>query len=98
MDRKVATSTTKTELDKLVRLQAFDSSYFWGESYFEKEGTQNYLVVQLMYIYFKNIIGVANGNYVCFQISKGLSDEYINYITTSSYSITPGSSYFGPKK
>ena len=70
MDRKVATSTTKTELDKLVRLQAFDSSYFWGESYFEKEGTQNYLVFQLMYIYFKNIIGVANGNYVCFRYLK----------------------------
>ena len=27
-----------------------------------------------------------------------MSDEYINYITTSSYSITPESSYFGTKK
>ena len=33
----------------------FDSSYFRGKSYFQDDGTQNYLVFQPMYIYFKKI-------------------------------------------
>ena len=30
--------------NELKKLKAFDSSYFIGESYFEEDGTQNYLV------------------------------------------------------
>ena len=40
---------------KIIKLQAFDSSYFWGKSHFEDDGTQNYLVFQSMYRYFKTI-------------------------------------------
>ena len=45
---KLAASTTKTELkaaqNEIVKLQAFSSKYFRGNSHFEDEDTQNYLV------------------------------------------------------
>ena len=50
-----------------------------------------------MYRYFKKIIGVGNGEYISFWKFKGLSDERINSITASNYSITPELSYYGAK-
>ena len=51
--KKVATLATKVELkakkDKIITLQAFDSSYFQGKNHFEDDGTQNYLIFQSMY-------------------------------------------------
>ena len=47
--------------------------------------------------YFKRISGVGSANYIYFCKSKGLSDERINYITTSSYSITTELNYYGTK-
>ena len=48
LDKKIAALTTKEELkaekDKIVELQAFDSSYFRYKSHFEDDGTENYLV------------------------------------------------------
>ena len=48
LDKKIAALTTKAELkaekDKIVKLQAFDSSYFRYKSHFEYDGTENYLV------------------------------------------------------
>ena len=67
------------------------------KSYFEEDGTQNYLVFQPINGYFERIIGVGNGDYIYFWTSKGLSDECINSITASSYSITQESSYYGCK-
>ena len=58
-------------------MQAFDSKCFRGNSYFEEDSTQNYLVFQPMYRYFKNIIGVCSVDYIYFSKSKGLSDENI---------------------
>ena len=56
LDQKVATLEAKAKLkaeqEKIIKLQAFDSSYFCGKSYFEDGDTQNYLVFQSMYIYF----------------------------------------------
>ena len=46
-----------------------------------------------MYRYFKKISGVGNGEYIYFWKSKGLSDERINSITESKYSIIPELSY-----
>ena len=46
---------------------------------------------------FKRITGVGTGNYMYFWKSKKLSDERINSITTSNYSITPEVSYYGTK-
>ena len=50
-----------------------------------------------MYRYFKKVAGVGSGNYKYFWKSKGLSDERINSITTSQYSITPELSHYGTK-
>ena len=75
--------------NELEKLKTFDSSYFIGKSHFEEDGTQNYLVFQPIYRYFKRIAGVGNDNYIyCWQ-SKGLSDKKISYIRTPNYSITP---------
>ena len=82
------------ELKKLI---TFELSYFIGKSYFEEDGTQNYLVFQPMYRYFKIIAGVGNGSYIYYWQSKGLSDERINSIKTPNYTITPNINYYGTK-
>ena len=48
--------------NKLKRLQTFDSIYFKEKSHFEEDGTQNYLVFQPMYRYFKRVAGVGSCN------------------------------------
>ena len=83
--------------NEFKKLKTFDSSYFKGKSYFEKDDTQNYLVFQLMYRYFKRIAGVGSGNYIYFWKSKGLADERLNSITASNDSITPELSFYGTK-
>ena len=90
---------SKHLLDKneLKKLKTFDSSYFIGKSHFEEDGTQNYLAFQPKYRYFKRIAGVGNGNYIYYWQSKGFSDERINSITVSNYSVTPFLDYYGTK-
>ena len=83
--------------NELKTLKTFDSSYFIDKSHFEEDGTQNYLVFQLRYRYFKIIAGVGNGRYIYYWQSKGLSDERINSITASNYSVTPFLDYYGTK-
>ena len=75
-NRKIASNKSKHLLVKneLEKLKTFYSIYFRGKSHFEEDGTQNYLVVQPMYRYFKVIAGVGNGNYIYYWKSKGLSD------------------------
>ena len=79
------------------KLQKFDAAYFSGKSHFEEDGTQNYLVFQPMYRYFKRIAGVGIGNYIYFWKSIGLSDESLNSNTASNYKITPELSYYSTK-
>ena len=59
LDKKLAILPAKAELkaeqDKILKLQAFDWSSFRGKCHFEKDCTQNYLVFQLIYRYFKKI-------------------------------------------
>ena len=50
-----------------------------------------------MYKYFKIIAGVGNGRYIYYWQSKGLSDERIDSITASNYSVTPFLDYRGTK-
>ena len=45
----------------MIELQEFDSSCFRGNSHFEEDGAQNYLVFQPINRYFKRIIGVGIG-------------------------------------
>ena len=81
----------------MKKLKTFDSSYFIGKSHFEEDGTQNYLVFQPMHRYFKQIVGVGNGNYIYYWKYKGLSDERINSIKTSNHGTTPNLDYYGTK-
>ena len=47
-----------------------------------------------MYRYFKIIAGVGNGSHIYYWKSKGLSDEGINSIKTSNYSVIPYLDYY----
>ena len=69
----------------------------WGKSDFEEDGTQNYLVFQSIYRYFRGIIGVGSGNYIYFWKSIGLSDERLKSNTASNYKVIPKLSYYGTK-
>ena len=73
------------------KLKTFDSSYFIGKSDFEEDGTQNYLVFQPMYRYFK-----LNSNtlHILSWQSKGLSNENIDPPNTS---LSPIIDYVGNK-
>ena len=81
----------------MKKLKILDSSSFFGKSHFEEYGTQNHLVFQPMYRYFKRIVGVCNGQNIYYWKSKELSDKRINSITTSNYNVTPDLSYYGTK-
>ena len=66
LNRKITANKSKHLLveNELNKLKTFDSGYFIGKSHFEEDGTQNYLVFQPMYRYFKIIADVGNGCYV----------------------------------
>ena len=82
----------------MKKLKTFDSSYLIGKSHFEEDGTQDYLVFQSMYGYFKRAVVVGTGDYIYFWKSKRLSDENITPPTASNYSLSPELSYLGTKR
>ena len=61
----------------------------------EEDGTQNYLVFQPMYRYFKTIAGVVKVIYNYYW--KWISDERINSIKKPNHSITLNLDYYGTK-
>ena len=61
--------------NEFKKLETFDSIYFRGKSHFDDDGTQNYLVFQTAYRYFKRV-GNFNDHILSWK-SKGLSDESI---------------------
>ena len=75
LNKKTTQNKTKYLLVEieLNKLKTFDSGYFIRKSHFEEDGTQNYLVFQPMYRYFK----FGNSDYVLSCKSKGLSNESI---------------------
>ena len=91
LNRKITSNKSKHFLVKneLKKLKPFDSSYFIGKSHFEEDHTENYLVFQQMYRYFKATAGIGNGSYIYYWKSKGLSDKRINSVKTPNHSITP---------
>ena len=99
LNRKITSNKAKHLLveNELKKLKTFYSSYFIGKNCFEEDGTQNYLVFQPMYRYFKRIAAVGNGNYIYYWQSNGLSDEKINSITAPNHSVTPFLDYYGTK-
>ena len=82
LNRKFTQNKTKHLLveNELNKLKTFDSSYFIGKSHFEEDGTQNYLIFQLIYKYFKLN---TNTLFILSWQSKGLSTETIDPPTTS---------------
>ena len=96
---RVTSNKTKYLLaeNELKKLKTLDASYFKEKIHFEEDGTQNYLVFQLIQRYFKRIAGVGSGDYIYFWKSKGLSDERIDFNTASNHSITPKLGFYGTK-
>ena len=73
-NRKINSNKTKhvfveNELQKLQKC-FLDSICFRGKSHFEEDGTQNYIVFQPTYRYFKRVSDVGIGNYIYFWKSK----------------------------
>ena len=95
-NRKITQNKTKHLLAEreLNKSKTFDSSYFNDKSYFEEDGTPNYLVFQTINKYFKL---TTNTDYVSSWKSKGLSSESIKPPTTSDNSLTPALSYYDTK-
>ena len=55
LKRKITSNKTKHILveNELNKLKTFDSSYYNGKSYFEKDSKPNYLIFQPLNKYFK---------------------------------------------
>ena len=81
--------------NEFKKLKAFDSSYFGGKNYFENDGTQNFLVFQAIYRYFKTVN--ANNDNILLWKSKGFSDQRIKAPTTSNNFLNPLLNYVGSK-
>ena len=77
----------QANLNELKKLKTFVSSYFIGKSDFEEDGTQNYLVFQPMYRYFKRVSGVGDVSYLFFWKTKGYSNGNITAPFTSDYKL-----------
>ena len=54
-ENKTKNESIENEIKKKKKLKTLDLSYFIGKSYFEEDVTQNYLVFQPIYRYFKVI-------------------------------------------
>ena len=98
LNREITGNKSKHLLigNELNKLKTFDLSYFIGESHFEVDGVQNYLVFQPIISYFK-VNTITNADYVSSWKSKGLSSESIKPPTTSDNSLTPELNYYGTK-
>ena len=79
----------------MEKLETFDSTYFRGESHFEDNGTQNYLVFQTVSKYFETV-SVNDSNILSWK-SKGLSDEGIKPPSTPNEMLNPSVNYVGTK-
>ena len=84
-------------ISKKKKVQTFDSSYFKSKSHFEEDGTQNYLVFQPIYRYFKTFSITQHLEYVSEWKSKGLSNESFKTISTSDDSLNPTLNYYSTK-
>ena len=69
-------------------------SYFRGKSHFGEDGTQNYLIFQPIFRYFKVNTIISVTNYILSWKSKGWSDETIKPPTTSDNSLKPIINYY----
>ena len=98
LNKKINSNKSKHVLVEieLEKLHTFDSIYFRGESHFENDGTQNYLVFQRPYKYFKSVSN-TNNNILSWK-SEGLFDESIKPPSTSNNILALGNCLFGAVK
>ena len=96
-DAKLSSLNTKITSNKtghlliereLKKLKTFGLGYFIGKSHFDEGGTQNYLVFQPILKYF-----LLNSNWITKWISKGLSNESFEVVSTSNNTFTPSVNY-----
>ena len=87
LDSKIAANETKKESieNEFKKLKTLDLNYFIGKSHFEEDRGENYLVFQIIKIYFEII---DNTKFISSSKSKGLSAETINPYATSDNSLT----------
>ena len=99
LNRKITQNKPKHLLveNELNKLKTFDFGYFIGKRHFEEDGTQNYLVFQPIYRYFKTFSITKYLEYVSEWKSKGLSNESFKAISTSDSSLNPTLSYYRTK-
>ena len=74
LNRKITKNKSKHLLveNELNKLKTLDTGYFIRKSHFGEDGTQNYLVFQAMYRYFRLITNTSN---ILSWQSKGLSNK-----------------------
>ena len=77
---------------ELKKLEKFYAAYFRGKNYFDGDGTQNYLVFQPMYKYFKTFVE-GSTPYISSWKLKGLYNEKSSSITASNYNQAPSLVY-----
>ena len=87
LDSKIAANETKNKSieNEFQKLKTLNLNYFIGKSYFEEDRRQNYLVFQIIKIYFEII---DNRKFISLWKSKELSDETIKPCATSDNSLT----------
>ena len=81
--------------NELKKLEKFHSIYFCGKSHFKDYGTQNYLVFQTTYRYFKRVS--SNKDHILSRKSKGLSDESTKPPSTTNNILNPLLDYVDTK-
>ena len=77
----------KAERDKIVKLQTYDLNHFVGQSYFNNNGSQNYLIFQPIY----KTITAFSGLTTTLSVwqSKGFSNEKCKLHYTANKSLSP---------
>ena len=97
LNRKTTSNNTRDLLieNELKKLKICDSIYFHGKSHFQDDGTQKWLVFQLINRYFKTVS--FNDRNILSWKSKGLSDESIKNPTTTNNFLNPSLDYVGTR-
>ena len=97
LNKKINSNKTKSLLveNEFRKLQTFNSIYFRGKIHFENGGTQNYLVFQTPYRYFKRVSNT--NNHILSWKSKQLSDGNIKPPSASKNIFNPLLNYVGTK-
>ena len=86
-NEEIKTSESKAEQDEIAKLQIFDSSLFIGQSYFDNDGIQLYLVFQPTY---KTITAFSGLTSTTLEWeSKGLSNERFTPPYKANKSLSP---------